>query len=656
MAGCQTTKRNHIESFELLNHDGRMNVNRLIFLGVLCSVFVAASTRALAELKLASVFSDNMVLQRDRQVPLWGAADSGVTVEATIGNRRATAVADANGHWMVTFDAMPVNATPRTLKVTTGTSQVSLTNVLVGDVWLCSGQSNMQMTLQEASDGKEFAKRHGNSPLIRLLIVPKQFTEQLQTAQDAKWSTCTPDAAAKFSAVGFTFAALLAQTTKLDGVPIGVIDSSFGGTAIEGWLPHEDLARFDAKDIRNSLFGGPSQHYNAMIAPLVPLAIKGVLWYQGESNADHPASYSAYLSTMIESWRKRFNDPQLPFIIIQLPALNAKFGDFFFTWVREAEAKVAASQSNVGLVVTYDTNDGSDLHPKEKIPVGEQAAQVARKLVYGEDLVTVGPIFKSQSIEGLKVHLTFETGGDGLSTRDRSELVSGFMLAGADGIYRFAEGTINGDDSVTVTCESVSAPKTVRFAWAGVPDANLTNKSGLPAVPFRTDDLPPVDNSFVKVPTTRAVKTARYEIDISGQGSITSFGIHDQQFVSNDFGVDGGSCIPTFFGPRSLNQVTEVAPTELSFCDIEVSLGYTFDVNSIQLTLLNGGKDELTFQIALDRQVDVADGATLELTRGAAKLSAAGFDKVEKLPNGKSYLKAKIPAGESHIMKLEAGQ
>jgi sialate O-acetylesterase len=150
---------------------------------------------------------------------------------------------------------------------------------------LCSGQSNMQMTLHAASGGREFAKTHGNSLLIRLLIVPKQFTEQLQTAQDAKWTVCTPEAAEKCSAVGFTFAAILAQATKLEGVPIGVIDSSFGGTAIEGWMPHEDLARFDAKDIRNSLFGGPSQHYNAMIAPLVPLAIKGVVWYQVRQSA-----------------------------------------------------------------------------------------------------------------------------------------------------------------------------------------------------------------------------------------------------------------------------------------------------------------------------------------------------------------------------------
>jgi sialate O-acetylesterase len=524
----------------------------------------------------------------------------------------------------------------------------------VGDVWLCSGQSNMQMPLREATGGSEFAQAHGNVARIRLLTIPKQFSEQPRTAQDAKWTLSTPEAAASFSAVGFIFAASLAQAAKLDGVPIGVIDSSFGGTAVEGWLAHEDLERFKPTDIRNSLFGGPSQHYNAMIVPLLPLAIKGVVWYQGESNADHPGSYFDLLSTMIESWRKRFDNPQMPFIIVQLPSLNAKMGDYFFTWIREVQSKISTSRENVGLVVTYDANDGSDLHPKEKIPVGERAARVARRFVYGEDLDIAGPVFKSLSIDGSKVRVTFDTGGDGFATSDHSDVVRGFMLAGNDGVYRFASGAIEGDNEVDVSAKGISAPKTARFAWAGTPDANLTNKSGLPAVPFRTDDLLPADVAFVKVPTARTVKTARYEIEISSQGSITSLGVHDLQFISNDFGVDGGSTIPTFFGPRSLNQVTEVGPTELSFCDNEVSLNYAFDNDAIRLTVTNGGKDELTFQIALDERIEAKAGSPSDLRRGAAKIAAEGFDKLEQLPGGKSYLKIAVPAGQTKTMKLAA--
>jgi sialate O-acetylesterase len=631
-------------------------VNRLGFVSLLFSIAFAVASRAQADVKLASVFSDNMVLQRDQRLPIWGTADAGLNVEVGIGDKRANAVSDTNGNWRVVLDAMPASTNPLTLKVSAADKQVSLSNILVGDVWLCSGQSNMQLPLREVFGGEEFAKAHGNSPHIRLLMVPKQFTEQPRTEQAGKWTVCTPKVAEDFTAVGFTFAALLAQTTKLNGVPIGVIDSSFGGTTVEGWIPKEDLARFDAKDIRNSLFGGPSQHYNPMIAPLVPMAIKGVLWYQGESNADHSGSYAALLSTMIESWRKRFENPQLPFITVQLPSYNAKLGDNFFSWVREAQSKVAASATNVGLVVTYDTNDGADLHPKEKIPIGQRAARAAQQMVYGEELLVAGPVFQSASIDGSKVVVTFDTKGDGLATKDQSALVRGFMLAGTDGIYRFAEGAIEGDNAVVISANRVPSPKTVRFAWAGAPDANLTNKTGLPADPFRTDDLPPIDVSFVKLPTTRAVKTSRYEIEVNGQGSITSLGVHEQQFISNGFGADGGSCIPAFLAPRSLNQVTEVGPTELSFRDDDVSLGYIFGPDNIEMTLQNGSKDEINFQIALDKPVEVEGSATFDLSRDKAKLSAVGFDKLEKSPSGQALLKVTIPASESKLMKLEFGQ
>ena len=631
-------------------------MNRLGFVSLLFSIAFAVGLRAQADVKLASVFSDNMVLQRDQRLPIWGTADAGLNVEVGIGDKRANAVSDTNGNWRVVLDAMPASTNPLTLKVSAADKQVSLSNILVGDVWLCSGQSNMQLPLREVFGGEEFAKAHGNSPHIRLLMVPKQFTEQPRTEQAGKWTVCTPKVAEDFTAVGFTFAALLAQTTKLNGVPIGVIDSSFGGTTVEGWIPKEDLARFDAKDIRNSLFGGPSQHYNPMIAPLVPMAIKGVLWYQGESNADHSGSYAALLSTMIESWRKRFENPQLPFITVQLPSYNAKLGDNFFSWVREAQSKVAASATNVGLVVTYDTNDGADLHPKEKIPIGQRAARAAQQMVYGEELLVAGPVFQSASIDGSKVVVTFDTKGDGLATKDQSALVRGFMLAGTDGIYRFAEGAIEGDNAVVISANRVPSPKTVRFAWAGAPDANLTNKTGLPADPFRTDDLPPIDVSFVKLPTTRAVKTSRYEIEVNGQGSITSLGVHEQQFISNGFGADGGSCIPAFLAPRSLNQVTEVGPTELSFRDDDVSLGYIFGPDNIEMTLQNGSKDEINFQIALDKPVEVEGSATFDLSRDKAKLSAVGFDKLEKSPSGQALLKVTIPASESKLMKLEFGQ
>ena len=335
------------------------------------------------------------------------------------------------------------------------------------------------------------------------------------------------------------------------------------------------------------MFGKPSEHYNAMIAPLVPFAIRGVVWYQGESNADRAASYAALLSTMINSWRRDFRRPDLPFVVIQLPSYNATMSDHFFTWVREEQARVAATTSNVSLVVTYDTHDGSDLHPPQKIPVGERAAGSALKLVYGEKRIDSGPAFKSRSIDGPRVRVTFDTGGGPLATSDHSPAVRGFMLAGDDGLYRLAEGRIADEDTVTISTDNVPEPKTVRFAWAGAPDANLIDQSGLPAAPFRTDTLSRDDTAYVHQPIRRSVKTPAYEVEIDSIGGIRSLGVHGEQFVSNALGMNGGSCIPTFFGPRNLNRIEEVGPTELNFRDAEVKLSYKFAAESVSMSIEN---------------------------------------------------------------------
>lgn len=625
---------------------------------VCCALLVCltslAPAEALADVRLASVFTDNMVLQRQCKVPIWGTADPGTSVDVRLGDSHATATSGAAGRWIVELDSMPANSKPQSLVVTASGSTVTCANVLVGDVWLCSGQSNMQMTLHDSDGGDAFAKQHGGNPLIRLLSVPKAFNSEMKHDQDAKWTLGTPEAAEKFSAVGFSFGASLAQSPPLENVPIGLIDSSFGGTAVEGWISADDLKQSDAHDLGLSLFGKPSEHYNAMIAPLVPFAIRGVVWYQGESNADRAASYAALLTTMIKSWRRDFHRADLPFVIVQLPSYNATMSDHFFTWVREEQARVAATTSNVSLVVTYDTHDGSDLHPPQKLPVGERAAQSALRLVYGEKRIDSGPKFKSVSIEGPRVRVTFDTEAGPLATSDHSPAVRGFMLAGDDGVYRFAEGSIADQHTVTISTESLPAPKTVRFAWAGAPDANLVDQSGLPAAPFRTDTLPRDDTAYVHQPIRRSIKTAAYEVEIDSIGGIRSLGVHGEQFISNALGMNGGSCIPGFLGPRNLNRIEEVGPTELNFRDAEVKLSYKFAGESVSLSIENKSASEVAFQIALAPGVAVDDNDPAKLHNGAAALRVIGFDKVERPPNGPAILKVSVPAGANRTVVLRA--
>jgi sialate O-acetylesterase len=611
---------------------------------------------ALAELRLASVFTDNMVLQRECKVPIWGTADPGTTVDVRLGDLRATATSDSAGHWALEFDSMPTNSKPQPLVVTAGRSTVTRANVVVGDVWLCSGQSNMQMTLHDSAGGDAYAKQHGDNPLIRLLLVPKAFNSETKQDQEGKWTPCTPGAAGSFSAVGFTFGASLAQSQPMKDVPIGLIDSSFGGTAVEGWISAEDLKQFDAHDLGNSLFGKPSEHFNAMIAPLVPFAIRGVVWYQGESNADRAASYASLLSTMIKNWRRDFRRADLPFVIIQLPSYNATMSDHFFTWVREEQARVAATTSDVSLVVTYDTHDGSDLHPPQKLPVGERAAGSALKQVYGEQRIDSSPMFKSLTVEGPRVRVTFNTKAGPLATSDHSPAVRGFMLAGDDGIYRFAEGSIADGRTVIVSADSVAEPKTVRFAWAGAPDANLVDQLGLPAAPFRTDKLPREDTAYVHQPIRRSVKTPAYEVEIDSIGGIRSLGVHGDQFVSNALGMNGGSCIPGFLGPRLLNRIEEVGPTELNFRDAEVKLSYKFAAESVSLSIENKSSNEVVFQIALSPGVGVDDGQPIQLRNGVAALDVVGFDQVEHPSKEQTILKVGVAAGAIRTVVLRPGK
>src|SRR6185312_14262905 len=517
------------------------NLNARIGIGWVCTLlattFVTAAASA-ADLRLGSVFSDGMVLQRGQPAIVWGTADANVTVDVALGDKHQTARSDADGKWRVSLPAPEVGQEELALQASSAGQTASVHHIAVGDVWICAGQSNMQMTLRETEGGPELIRNAAKFKRIRLLTIPKRFTSKPQTNFNAKWQTCSPESAANFPAVGFYFGAELLKSPSVADVPIGLIDCSFGGTSAEAWMSKQALSSFAKSDLLPSLFGGPGQMFNAMVAPLAPFQAKGVLWYQGESNAGRPDIYAHVLSTMIADWRTQWDEPALPFLIVQLPP----FVDSHFTWIREAQADVAQTVPNTALAVTIDTTDGYNLHPKEKREIGRRLALLARHMVYKEGVLASGPVFKQAAIEGSDVRVTFDTGGNGLAVQGapRSRQVKGFALAGTDGEYRYAHATIDGDD-VLIHCDSVPSPKTVRYAWDGIPDAHLTNKSGLPAAPFRTYDLPRSMVEIRKQPAPHRVVMPAYDIEIDGDGNVTSLAVGGRQFLSNEPGPAVGN-------------------------------------------------------------------------------------------------------------------
>jgi sialate O-acetylesterase len=626
------------------------------FASLAALLLVPISSLADSALLPASVFTDGMVLQREKPIPIWGTGDAGAKVEIQFGEARAACITDPAGHWLATLKSMPANSRSQSLVIRSGESKVLLTNVLVGDVWLCSGQSNMQMPLGDVAGGSEFAHALGNNPIIRLLAVPKLFTTEPSDSQKGRWTAVSPNTARQFSAVGISFGAALAESPVLHGVPLGLIDSSFGGTAIEAWIPADDLKPFDPSNLGNSLFGKPAEHYNAMVRPLIPLAIRGVLWYQGESNSDRPAIYGKLLDTMVRAWRREFHQQDLPFVVIQLPAYNTPFQKHFFTWIREQQALVAKRTAGVSLVVSYDTHDGSDLHPREKIPLGERAATAARDNVYRENLVAASPEFVSYVVDDAEARITFNTHGATLTTSDRSPVVRGFQLAGTEGKYRFATGKIVAPNTVVISVPEVTSPKDVRFAWGAVPNANLVSTAGLPAVPFRTDSYSPNDLEFVHVPVHRAVKTLAYELELDAFGSLRSLGVGGEQFISNDLGAAGGSTIPTVFGPRNLAQVEELSPSQLIFYDKEVSLSYLFDPVSVTIEINNRAADPLVYQISLAAGVTTNLPGEIGVRKGNVTLQATGFDHSPASESRKPLLKLTVPSKQVRTSKLQTAK
>lgn len=450
-----------------------------------------------AEVKLPAVFSDHMVLQRDKAIPVWGWDAPGTEVSVTLGDAKASAKADDKGNWKVSLPAQKANANGQKLTVK-GSSEKAFSDVLVGEVWLCSGQSNMEWTVA-ASDNPQQEIANGKHPLIRHIKIPHRPSAKVETDVQTKgWEVASPATVAQFTAVGYYFAVNLRKDKDFAEVPVGLIGSNWGGTRIEPWTTPEGfqavpalkgiadkLAEYPAKDAKGAInHQSPLALYNGMIAPLVPYAIRGALWYQGESNNGEGMLYAEKMKALIHGWRKLWSDETMPFYFVQIAPFTYRNTNLPYLW----EAQLAASKiPGVGMAVTMDISNIKDIHPKNKQEVGRRLALIALTRTYGrEGLVHGGPYYKSMKAEGGKARISFDGVAGGLKSRDGKDLTH-FTVAGADKKFVPAKAVIEGNE-VVVSAEGVSEIAAVRFAWAETAEPNLSNKEGLPAYPFRTDD------------------------------------------------------------------------------------------------------------------------------------------------------------------------
>lgn len=500
------------------------------------------SSSAQAELRLASVFGDHMVLQRDVPVPVWGWADPGSKVTVEFAALLATATAGPGGRWQTQLPAHPASATGRELVIRAGIETRCLSDVLVGDVWLLGGQSNMGWSVKDSAEAGAATAR-ANYPWLRAFSQLPMEGAAAQPTQDVKggrWQLCTPAAAGNFSAVGFYFAVALKPQLS-EGVPVAIIHTAMGGTAIESWIDSASLETIPSGRIGTKFYRDaaadyqekksawqaakltwqmqadsamaasqpappmapplrkepegvkphmlPSALFNGKVAPLQPYALRGVVWYQGESNAasaDSAKRYGDLLSLLIERWRIGWSDPKLPFLVVQLPGYEAPGKFAAWAEMRAQQAAVVARTPQTSLVVTIDLGERDNIHPTHKQAVGERVALAARKLVYGEaSLADQGPRFKSAIRAGDEIRLHLAHTGALSPTNAASP--QGFEVAGADGHFGPVPARIEGG-AIVITAPA-SGPVTLRYAWKNWPEQNLRDASGLPLAPFITAPL-----------------------------------------------------------------------------------------------------------------------------------------------------------------------
>jgi len=442
-----------------------------------------------AAVRVPRVFADNMVLQRDKPLPIWGWADPEEKVAVTLGKNTVSVTADVHGRWKAKLPALHSGG-PLQLTVA-GSNRLTLKNILIGEVWVCSGQSNMGFTVSRSIHAKQEVAA-ANYPRIRLFKIPRRPSASPQQDVQASWTACTPKTIGSFSAVAYFFGRYLHK--KLDA-PIGLIDTSWGGTRIEPWTPpvgfHSvpKLARLAKRvDAQSQTAKGsprvPTHLYNGMVHPIVPFAIRGAIWYQGESNRADGMLYYEKMKALINGWRSVWHGGEFPFLYVQLAPYRYRGDATMLPKIWEAQLK-SLTIPNTGMAVITDIGNLSNIHPKNKQDVGQRLALWALARTYGKKgFVYSGPLYQSATVEGSAMRIRFTHTGRGLKSRDGKPL-SDFTIAGSDGRFVPATATIDGQ-TVVVSSKTVKKPVAVRFGWNQLAQPNLANSAGLPASPFRT--------------------------------------------------------------------------------------------------------------------------------------------------------------------------
>ena len=624
-------------------------------LAAMAASLLQPTAAAAAAVSFAPPFGDHMVLQRDRPLRVWGRAATGAAVSVTVAGRTATATADADGRWRATLPALPPGG-PFDVVATANGETAKLADVLVGDVWLCSGQSNMQFALKNATDGKDTVAAAVADPRLRLMTVPNVPSAVPTDHLDARWAAPTEAATADFSAVAIHFAVALHRSSPaLRDVPIGLVNCSLGGSWVEYWIPAEPpLPRADPKPVSLWVVK-PTQLYNGMVAPLAGLNLRGVLWYQGESNAARPAQYAALLRKLVGHWRDDFQDPALPFFVVQLPPFADAIDGYSFAGVREAQAQAqVATDPNVHLAVTLGTPDGEVLHPRHKRLVGDRLALLARRYALGEDVVADGPIFKAATPQGAEMRVTFDTHGSPLAAP--VDGLSDFELAGPDGDYWAATAKVDGPDAVVVRSDAVPAPATVRYAWSAAPGATLANAAGLPAGPFRTDAAPTAPTLELQpAKPSRRFVARRYTATVDSSGWLTGLMADGHQMLSPN--AQGGLLPLSGFGPFPLPYCTPLGPTRVAFDDEHLRFTYRFDPDAVHVDVHNGnatGESPVRCLLAADVTPDApfAAGRPAAFAHRRTGLVIDGADTCAKSSDGGYDLQLKVPAGQTRTLTL----
>jgi sialate O-acetylesterase len=472
----------------------------LLFLSPLCS--------AHAELWMPSIFASGMVLQADKPIALWGEAEPGSKVTVDFAGQKKTSVADASKRWKVVLDPMPVSNEARTLSATSvGPSATTLqfTGVLVGEVWILAGQSNMVVPLKIVTGGPKDAQT-ADYPWLHVFTQARFEGASDKPAHDVRngaWSECSPAVAREMSGVGFYFATAL--HSQLPNTPIALIHTATGATFAECWMDTETLLETpatsffrkwseealaqaptnpnDKSPLGPMNYRRPSALFNGKIAPLQPLAVRGVVWYQGEGNAkpEFREGYSQTLQRLIESWRRSFADPKLPFLIVQLPRWEPINPLDSWPTIRAAQAQVARQVPGVELAVMIDLGKVDNIHPPDKAPIGRRLASLAAAKVYGKNIPYSGPVLKKAERQEQNVLLYFEF-GQGLSFRGGE--AKGFELAETDGKFAPAQAEILKDGTIRVFSVGIPQPTAVRYGWFNWGEVSLYNADKLPAAPF----------------------------------------------------------------------------------------------------------------------------------------------------------------------------